>query len=190
MLKFIIRCIVIYVLNIIFCLMHLLKNRTKIISPLQLDGKKNIFIGQHVYVGYRAWLAAMPLTGENAKLVIDDGTVIGHFAHIYATESIHIGKKVLIADRVYISDNLHGCENITQAIIDQPILQKRIVSIGEDSWIGENVCIIGASVGKHCVIGANAVVTKDIPDYCVAVGSPAKVIKRYNFENKTWERYE
>ena len=62
------------------------------------------------------------------------------------------------------------------------------VTIGEDSWIGENVCICGASIGKHCVIGANSVVTKDIPDYCVAAGIPAKVIKKYNFEKNSWDR--
>lgn len=60
--------------------------------------------------------------------------------------------------------------------------------IGEGSWLGENVCVIGASVGKHCTIGANAVVTKDIPDYSVAVGIPAKVIKQYNFKTQRWER--
>lgn len=58
--------------------------------------------------------------------------------------------------------------------------------IGEGSWIGENVCVIGASVGRHCVIGANAVVTKDIPDYSVAVGAPARVIKKYNFNRGAW----
>ena len=48
--------------------------------------------------------------------------------------------------------------------------------------------IVGnVKIGKHCVIGANTVVTKDIPNYCVAVGSPAKVIKRYNFEIGEWE---
>ena len=61
------------------------------------------------------------------------------------------------------------------------------VIIGEGSWLGENVCVCGASVGKHCVIGANSVVTRDIPDYCIAVGSPARVVKRYNFDKNTWE---
>jgi acetyltransferase-like isoleucine patch superfamily enzyme len=60
--------------------------------------------------------------------------------------------------------------------------------IGEGSWLGENVCVIGASIGKHCVIGANSVVTKDIPDYSVAVGIPAKVIKKYNFNKCEWEK--
>jgi acetyltransferase-like isoleucine patch superfamily enzyme len=70
--------------------------------------------------------------------------------------------------------------------MDQPIQQIHEVEIGEGAWIGENVCIIGASVGKGCVIGANSVVTKNIPDYCVAVGAPAKIIKRYSFELNEW----
>lgn len=174
--------------NLYYCLSILFLKHSVIYSPLQLDGKKNFTIGKSVSVNYKSWLAAMPLTGENVELVIEDGTVIGHFAHIYATKSIRIEKKVLIADKVYISDNLHGYENPEIPIIDQPIVQKKPVIIGEGSWIGENVCIIGASVGKHCAIGANAVVTKDVPDCCVAVGNPAKVIKKYNFETKNWER--
>lgn len=157
-----------------------------IVSPLQIDGGKNIYIGNRVTVNYKAWLAAMPLTEEYVQLLINDGTVIGHYAHIYATKSITIGKNVLIADKVYISDNLHGYEDILSPIIEQNIVQKKEVMIGDGSWLGENVCVIGASIGKHCVIGANAVVTQDIPDYSVAVGIPARVIKRYDFEIKSW----
>lgn len=186
MIKSRIKTIVTQVSNYLFCMNLIFRNKSRIIAPLQLDGKKNISIGKSVSIHYKSWLAAMPLTGEKAELVVEDGTVIGHFAHIYATKSIHIGKKVLIADKVYISDNLHGYENPELPIIDQPIVQKKPVIIGDGSWIGENVCIIGASVGKHCVIGASAVVTKDIPDYCVAVGTPAKIIKRYDTKTKKW----
>ena len=76
--------------------------------------------------------------------------------------------------------------NLEVPIKEQGIIQKKDVYIGDGSWLGENVCVIGASIGQHCVIGANSVVTKDIPDYSVAVGSPAKVIKRYNPETKQW----
>ena len=63
------------------------------------------------------------------------------------------------------------------------------VIIDEGTWIGTKTTIIGnVHIGKHCVIGANSVVTKDIPDYCVAAGIPAKIIKRYNFETNCWER--
>jgi len=157
--------------------------------PLKIDGGKNISIGKKVIIQYKTWLAALPLTGEQkCELIIKDGTIIGHFNHIYATKSIIIEENVLTADRVYISDNLHDYADPAVPIKNQKILQKNPVIIGAGSWIGENVCIIGASVGKNSVIGANSVVTKDIPDYCVAAGIPAKVIKRYNFERKQWEK--
>jgi len=164
-----------------------LGGRTKIICPLKIHGASNISIGSRVNIEYKTWLAAVPLTNmPNCSLVIEDGTSIGHFNHIYATSRIHIGKKVLTADRVYITDNLHAYRDVTLAIMDQPIQQIQTVKIGDGSWLGENVCVIGANIGKGCVIGANSVVTKNIPDYCVAVGAPAKVIKRYNFEINEW----
>ena len=160
--------------------------KTHLRSPLQLDGCRNIYLG-NVSIGYKAWLAAMPLTDAAVcKLVIKDGCCIGNFNHIYATGELTIEEHVLTADRVYISDNLHGYEDITKPIHLQPIKQNGHVTIGEGSWLGENVCVVGASVGKHCVIGANSVVTKDIPDYSVVVGIPAKVIKQYDFELKKW----
>ena len=157
-------------------------------SPLKIDGIENIEIGDNVFIAYKAWLAAMPLTREKSKLVIEDGVHIGNFNHIYATQSIIIRKDVLTADKVYISDNLHGYEDINTPIIKQPIVQKKEVEIGEGSWLGENVCIIGASIGKHCVVGANSVVTKNFPDYCVIVGAPAKIVKRYCFEEQKWKK--
>ena len=154
--------------------------------PLQLEGCENIFIG-NVSIGYKVWLAAMPLTdASECKLIIKDGCRIGNFNHIYATGELVIEANVLTADKVYISDNLHGYDDISLPIYQQPIKQKGHVTIGEGSWLGENVCVVGASVGKHCVIGANSVVVKDIPDYSVAVGIPAKVVKQYNFEQKKW----
>ena len=156
---------------------------------LRLEGKENIHIGERVIIQKLTWLAALPLTGsKECRLMIGDGTIIGHFNHIYATSSIIIGKDVLTADKVYISDNQHCYENINIPISKQKILQLEAVTIGNGTWIGENVCIMGASIGCNCVIGANSVVTKNIPDYCIAVGAPAKVIKKYNLEKKTWEK--
>lgn len=152
-----------------------------------IEGHAHIFIGSKVYINDKAWLACLPITGDaNCKLMIGDGTYIGRFSHIYATSKIEIGKKVLMADKVYLSDNLHGYKNVDLPIIDQPIEQTNPVIIADGAWLGESVCVIGARVGKNSVIGSNSVVTKDIPDYCVAVGSPAVVIKRYNFETKQW----
>jgi acetyltransferase-like isoleucine patch superfamily enzyme len=163
--------------------------RSRIYKPLKIEGFKNISIGNKVTIGYNSWLACLPLTGNNnCSLTIADGACIGNFNHIYSTSKIYIEKKVLTADKVYITDNLHSFDLVTVPIMDQPIKQINEVTIGEGVWIGENVCIIGASIGKQSIIGANSVVTKDVPEYCIAVGSPAKIIKRYNFTNKTWEK--
>ena len=161
--------------------------KTYIKKPLQIDCPKNIYLGR-VNIGFHTWLAANPLTGETAKLIIEDGCNIGNFNHIYATHKIILHKNVLTADKVYISDNLHGYKDITIPVCRQPIVQKNEVEVGEGSWLGENVCVIGSRIGKHCVIGANSVVTKDIPDYSVAVGIPAKVIKKYDFKTKEWKK--
>ncbi len=161
---------------------------SKLQSPM-LTGSKRIFIGKKVYVRKNTWLAAEPLTGKlQCSLTIGDGTYIGRFCHFFASSKIEIGKKVLFADKVYLSDNLHGYESIEIPIIDQPLKQLSPVIIGDGAWLGENVCVIGAKIGKNSVIGANAVVTKDIPDYCIAVGSPARIIKRYDFVSKSWKK--
>lgn len=167
-------------------LLHCGKNVT--IRKADISGPHNITIDDNVYIGSYGWLFAIPLTGSICSLRIKKGCSIGRFCHICATNSIVIDENVLIAERVYLTDNLHAYEDINIPIIKQPIIQKKEVVIGEGSWLGENVCIIGAKIGKHSVIGANSVVTHDIPDYCVAVGAPAKIIKRYNFEKKEWER--
>lgn len=86
---------------------------------------------------------------------------------------------MLLSPNVYITDCDHEYRNIDIPVIDQGIVQKgQKVLIGDGSYIGYNSVIVGnVKIGKHCVIGANSVVTKDVPDYCVAVGSPARVIK-------------
>jgi len=161
-------------------------SQSYIVKPLQIDGFENITIGNNVIVSSRSWMAALPLTGQKVQLLLNDGVHLGHYNHIYATQSIIIEKDVLTADKVYIGDNLHSYKDTTIPIAKQPIIQCKPVVIGEGSWLGENVCVIGASVGKHSVIGANSVVTKDIPDYCVAVGCPARVIKRYDLNTEEW----
>ena len=156
-------------------------------SPLNITGINHISVGDNVYIGYKCWLAAGEETGNrNPELLIGSGCHIGNFNHIYATDKILIEDNVLTADRVYITDNLHSYNDINIPVLNQPVVHKKSVVIGNGSWLGENVCVICANIGKHCVIGANSVVTKDIPDYTVAVGSPARVIKKYDFNIKKW----
>lgn len=154
-----------------------------------MRGGKGICIGDHVVLNEGCWIECQPLTtNPNPRLVISDGCVLGHYNEIYSTSDILLEKDVLTADRVYISDNFHGYEDPEVPIIQQPILQNRKVCIGEGSWLGVNVCVMGATIGKHCVVGANSVVIHDVPDYCVVVGAPARIVKRYDFAAKQWRK--
>ncbi|WP_419767357.1 acyltransferase [Arcobacter sp.] len=159
------------------------------INPDIIEGMQYITIGNNVVFQSMAWILALKQDNVEPSLIIDNGAVIGRFAHIVALRSVTIEENVLIADKVYISDNIHAYEDVSTPIIKQTILYKSEVVIGKNSWVGENVSIIGAKIGKHCIIGANSVVTKAIPDYSVAVGNPAKVIKQFNMQTQKWEKY-
>lgn len=157
--------------------------------PYRFDGKANISVGKQTSFQRGVWLYSCGIDGINSNLSIGSNCVFGYNNHITCVRSVIINDFVLTANNVYISDNLHGYDDIEKPIIEQQVKFKAPVSIGEGSWLGENVCVIGASVGKNCVIGANSVVTHNIPDYSVAVGSPAVVIKKYNAETAAWEKY-
>lgn len=160
--------------------------KTTLCYPFNVDNGKNIEVGNGVYVKPNAWFISVALNNNKTNLIIGNNTYIGRNAHFVAIKDVEIGKDVLIADNVYISDNFHQYNDINTPIKDQTVAFKSAVSIGDHSWLGENVCVIACSVGKHSVVGANSVVTSDIPDYSIAVGSPARVIKKYNFEKKEW----
>lgn len=158
-----------------------------VVAPVGVEGPGRIFIGDGVYVAPQCYLAATPHTGEEScRLEVGDGCRIGRFNHIYATRRVILHPRVLTANGVYIGDNLHGFDNPHVPVMDQPVRQLRDTEIGEGSWLGHNSCVIGATIGKGCVIGANAVVTRDIPDYSVAVGAPAIVIRRLDGQAGVW----
>lgn len=161
-----------------------------IARPLRITGREYMSICKGVTVNSRSWLFAMKIDDQTPSLVIEEGCAIGDDNHIAAVRKVTLGKNVMTANGVYISDNLHGYQDVTVPIMHQPVVFKSEVSIGDGTWIGEHACIIGAKIGRNCVIGANAVVTTDIPDYSVAAGVPARIIKQYNFGTKTWERIQ
>ena len=160
--------------------------RTIVFFSVRVQGKKYISIGRNSVIQRGGWLLAIKIDDTDPMLEIGDNCAIGDYCHITAVRKVKLEDDVLLANNVYISDNLHGYENIKIPIINQEVIYKKEVIIGSGSWIGENVCIIGASVGRNSVIGCNSVVTKDIDDYCIAVGSPARVIKRFDFNTRQW----
>ena len=155
---------------------------------MKITNPKYVILKNRVVINKYSWLLTLQINEKKPELIFDDDAIIGHFNHITCVNRVYIGKNVLTADRVYITDNYHGYEDIDMPISKQPVKSKGEVIIGDETWIGDNVSIISCKIGKHCVIGANSVVNRDIPDYCIAVGAPAKIVKRYNFQSEKWEK--
>lgn len=163
----------------------------------QVQAGKNVYIGKHCALKGKSnivlddGVTVRPYTQiwSGGTVRIGKGSEIGERCRISIANSLDIGEKVLLSPNVYITDCDHEYRDINVPVIDQGIVQRgQMVSIEEGSYIGINAVIVGnVKIGKHCVIGANSVVTKDVPDYCVAVGSPAKILKRYNLETQLWE---
>lgn len=119
-------------------------------------------------------------------VIIGDRTRIGLSNTIIGP--VTVGNDVRLAQNVVLSGLNHNYQEIDSPIHKQGVTTKPIV-IEDESWIGANVVIVpGVTIGKHAIVAAGSVVTKNIPPYAVSAGNPAKVLKQYNFENNTWEK--
>ena len=148
-----------------------------------LYNERYIHIGAGTMIGPQCTLSAGMMPGQicvtDPVVSIGDRCLIGKGSAVVGHFSVTIGNDVWTGHNVYITDQNHGYEDVTRPIGTQSMPEKP-VTIGDGSWIGYgSVVLPGASIGDHVVIGANSVVTGDIPSYSVAVGSPAKVIRRY-----------
>lgn len=177
-----------YYLFRLFCTPGMLScgRRSYVELPFRIDGQEFISIGDNSVIQSRAWLYCQSIDESSATIKVGSNCVIGYNNHITSVKEVVIEDNVLTANNVYISDNIHEYDNINLPIINQPIKFKGVVRIGQGSWLGENVCIIGVTIGRNCVIGANSVVTHDVPDYSVVVGAPGKVIRQYDYQKKRW----
>jgi lipopolysaccharide O-acetyltransferase len=163
--------------------------------PIDIRGKKYINFGKQLTTGKACRIEAYPKTGEKQVLIFGNNVQLNDYVHITAMENIEIGNNVLIASKVYIADCVHGSykgdTNDSDPII--PPIQRNYstqpVIIENNVWIGEFVSILpGVTIGEGSIIGTMSVVTKNIPPYVIAVGSPAKPIKQFNFETQRWEK--
>lgn len=150
-----------------------------------------IRIGNNTMIGPQVALSAGMMSGQvcltDPVVVIGDRCLIGRGSGIVGHLSIVIEDDVWTGHHVYITDQNHGYER-TDIPISLQTQPERAVRIGAGSWIGAGSVILpGAQIGRHVTIGANSVVTGVIDDYSVAVGNPARVIKRLN-ESGAWER--
>jgi len=160
--------------------------------PFDIRNRHGVLIGKNLTTGFGCRIEAHPPTSGEKVIIFGDNVQINDYVHIAASEKVSIGSNVLIASKVYISDLNHG--NYRGSNADSPMippndraLSSRPVVIEDNVWLGENVCVMaGVTIGFGSIIGASSVVSKDIPKYSIAVGSPAKVIKVYDFEKKEW----
>lgn len=151
-------------------------------NPGRIEIGDGVVIQRHCYLAVAAALGAR----DEACLSIGNGSNIGPRNHIFAHTRIEIGEKVLTAPDVFISDCTHDFSDPHTAILEQPVCPLGTTVIGSHSWIGHGSVVIGCRVGRHCVIGANSVVLSNIPDYSVAVGAPARVVKRIDPKTGEW----
>jgi acetyltransferase-like isoleucine patch superfamily enzyme len=166
---------------------------SRIDPPFRFYGLNWISLGENVMVNGGCWMQVVPghADDKTAKLIIKSHAGIGMGAHISAARQVVIEEFVLLGRNVHISDHAHAYENISAPISQQGINRIAPVTIERETWLGENVLVLpGVTIGKHCVIGANSVVNTSIPDFSVAVGAPARLIKQYNRETCAWERIE
>lgn len=166
--------------------------KTVIYSVNRLVNPCNIRIGDKVVIEKEATLYSITNYANkkyDGKITIGNYVYINYGFNATAANSIEIKDDVLIAFNVSLFDFDHGYEDISRNINQTDLVVKGKIVIGEKSWLGMNVSILGnVTIGKHCVIAANSVVTRDIPDYSVVAGNPSKIVKKYNQETKKWEK--
>lgn len=160
--------------------------------PLALDHKERIYIGEGTTILKNVRMQFYPVQEKlTAKIKIGDGCFIAYNNSFLAGADIVLGNQVLLASNILISSENHGMNPECDIPYMDQQLETASVSIGDGAWIGERVIILpGVRIGEKAIVGAGSIVTKTVPAYSIAVGNPAKIIKKYNFESHCWEKCE
>lgn len=160
-------------------------------NPLLLKNAHYITLKDRVVVRDHARLECIAQKGDQIFtpcLILEEGVSIEQRCHITAADELVVGKNTLISFDVSIQDTDHEYQTLGVPITQQALHVKK-TRIGENCFLGSGVQIqAGTILGKHCVVGTNAVVRGEFPDYCVIVGIPAKIVKRYDVITKQWKK--
>ena len=147
--------------------------------PARIKNAHRIAVGEGVFVASGSWLHVLEDDGDVA-LEIGDGASIADGCVFSSARSIRLGTKVSLARYVYIADHAHAYDDPDAPSLEQGITDIRPVEIGDGAWLGQNVTVLpGVRIGKGCVVAAHSVVSTDVPDYSLAAGAPARVIRRF-----------
>ena len=143
---------------------------------IRLRQNSSLFIGDFCHIGDGSLLDC----AEGATIKLGHNVLLFKYVFIAARKSIEIGNDSQIAEFSSIRDFDHSFADVDVPIVKQGF-KSFPITIGEDVWIGRGVAVLkGVRIGEHSVIGANSVVTKNIPPMTIAVGAPAKVIEELN----------
>lgn len=178
----------------IFCRLYLrpakLGRNSFILPPFRISNPQALFIGDNTRIGqYAFWVLCTTHKGRDyaPRLSIGNNVQIGNDLFVGCIKNITIGDNVLISSRVFIADTMHNYKDVTRPVIEQALTEGQAVTIEDNAFIGANACILpGICISKNAVVGAGAIVTKNVQPYTVVAGNPAATIKRYDFEKKTW----
>jgi lipopolysaccharide O-acetyltransferase len=160
--------------------------------PFYIRGKKGIRGAKSLTTGVNLRIDIILRKNFTPILHIGDNVQFNDYVHIAVAKGVHIGDNTLIASKVFISDHNHGnYTNDNQTSLNTHPIERELfskeVKIGRNVWIGEFVSILpGVTIGDGSIIGSTSVVSKDIPAFSIAVGSPAKVIKTYDKDTNKW----
>lgn len=174
--------------------------KKKILSKLAICGK-NVYIEKPIKIQYEyveigndshilkdARIQNVS-DDKNTRIRIGERTGIGYRFSVLAGADVNIGDDVAIASDVFLSAGSHGTDPECEIPYGCQKYRGKEINIKSGAWLGEKVCVMSdVTIGKCSIIGAGGVITKDVPDYSIAVGNPAKVIKKYNFTQHCWER--
>jgi acetyltransferase-like isoleucine patch superfamily enzyme len=164
-------------------------NKCVIYRPMIIDNADCIELGDRVYIRDGVRLEAIrDLYGRTPSLTIGSNTNIEQGVHIICHNRVKIGRDVSITGRCAIVDVTHPYRNVNSGKVGELIADDdSYVEIGDGAFLGYGAVILpNVRIGRRAVIGANSVVTRDVPDFAVAAGAPAKVIKVYSQELQRW----
>jgi acetyltransferase-like isoleucine patch superfamily enzyme len=154
--------------------------------PVRLSGEHRMSIGADVFVGAGAWLQVLDIgdSADDIALQIGDRAAFAGGCVVSVARSLTIGADVAMARNCYVADHTHAYTDSDTSISDQGLTDINPVVIEDGVWLGENVVVLpGVTIGRGSVVGANSVVTQDLPPHTVALGIPARIVRRFGPED-------
>ena len=177
-------------------------HKLRIDLPRRIMNPERIYFGNNVLIGHGSLLFAMthyptvsmqpperrlPVQHFDSKIIIGSNVTATERLQIAACIEVSVGDDVMFASNIHINDAMHGFEDANVPYKYQNLFRIAPIRIDSGCWIGQNVVILpGVKIGKNSIIGANSVVTRSIPARCIAVGSPARVIRQWDAKTSKW----